>query len=53
MDKKKLFSICASSNLLEANNCWGGLKENYDLSFEGSGIQLKPEVQSSAQTERA
>ena len=37
MDKKKLFSICASSNLLEANNCWGGLKENYDLSFDSYG----------------
>jgi FkbH-like protein len=37
MDNKKLFSICASSNLLEANSCWDELKENYDLSFDSYG----------------
>ena len=37
MDKKKLFNICASSNLLEANSCWSKLKENYDLSFDSYG----------------
>ena len=37
MNKDKLFSICASSNLLEANSCWSELKKNYDLSFESYG----------------
>lgn len=37
MNKNKPYSVCASSNLLEANNCWNELKKDYDLSFETYG----------------
>lgn len=46
MNKDRLFNICASSNLLEANSCWGELKKNCNLSFETYGEFTSPLMKS-------
>ncbi len=42
MRKDKLFTLCASSNLLEPNACWNKLKETCNLSFESYGEFISP-----------
>lgn len=42
MSKDKLFTVCASSNLLEPNACWNNLKDICRLSFESYGEFVSP-----------
>ena len=42
MSKDKLFTVCASSNLLEPNACWNKLKDICRLSFESYGEFVSP-----------
>lgn len=42
MSKDKLFTVCASSNLLEPNACWNKLKDICKLSFESYGEFVSP-----------
>lgn len=42
MRKDKLFTLCASSNLLEPNACWNKLKDTCNLSFEIYGEFISP-----------
>ena len=42
MRKDKLFTLCASSNLLEPNACWNKLKDTCNLSFESYGEFISP-----------
>ena len=42
MRKDKLFTLCASSNLLEPNACWNKLKDTCNLSFETYGEFISP-----------
>ena len=42
MLKDKLFTLCASSNLLEPNTCWNRLKNTCNLSFETYGELISP-----------
>ena len=42
MLKDKLFTLCASSNLLEPNACWNKLKDTCNLSFESYGEFISP-----------
>ena len=45
MDKNKLFTVCASSNLLESNAYWNILRKNYELSFEAYNEFITPLLQ--------
>jgi len=42
MRKDKLFTLCASSNLLEPNACWNKLKDTCNLTFETYGEFISP-----------
>ena len=37
MQRKDIFTVCASSNLLETNRCWDSTKESSELLFEAYG----------------
>ena len=41
-DFKNVFTVCGSSNLLESNNHWNKLKDNFKLSFESHGDYMSP-----------
>ena len=45
MDKNKLFTVCAASNLLESNAYWNILRKNYELSFEAYNQFITPLLQ--------